>query len=229
MKKFLFLCIPALLIVIVTSAQIAETVTVKAGTALLDYFSKKEIYLNPEFQTGKIFLKTNVFSEKKLNYNYLNGEIEFLDKSDTLLIINKEDLKSIVIAQDTFYHDHGYIRQIRNEYPKIGLKEFFEFKEIQRKDPYGVMSSGSSSISYQSLSTDGNFYKLTLNQDIIFERKKLYYISSSDSEFVYFLKKNVFKLFPKHKGEIKEFLKTNKIKFESEEELLKLAEYLGTL
>jgi hypothetical protein len=155
--------------------------------------------------------------------------MEYLQESDTLSIINKKDIKSIIIAQDTFYYDMGYILQIKDGYPKVGLKELIEFKEIQKKDQYGIMSSGGSSVSYNALPAEGNYYQLKANQDMVFERTRLYYISTKKSSFVHFIRKNVLKLFPMHKRNIKSFLKTNKINFDSGDDLLRLAEYLGTL
>ena len=228
MKKILIL-LPVILLNMCLYAQNQKSIIVKPGTTLLDYFTVTERYLYPEFAIGKVLFKTNVYSEKKLNYNYLAGEIEFLQNADTFSIINKNDVKSIIIAQDTFFYDKGYILQIKSGHPEIGLKEFIEFKEILKKDPYGIASSGGSTTTYSSLPSDGNYYELKANQDMIFERTKIYYISTLESSFKLYTKRNVFQLFPKNKGGIKSFLKTNKIKFDSEDDLLKLAEYLETL
>jgi hypothetical protein len=229
MEKILIFFFPALLISISLLAQDQDLIIVKAGTALLDHFTVSERYLYPEFTTGKVFFKNNAYSERKFNYNYLAGEMEFLQQSDTLSIINKEDIKLIVVATDTFYYDKGYIEQIKNVYPKVGIKQFIELKEIQKKDSYGIASSGGSTISYNSMASDGQLYKLKANSDMVFRRTRLYYISTQESGFVFFNKKNVFQLFPKSKDKIKSYLKTNKIKFDSGDELLKLAEYLETL
>jgi len=228
MKKILILFI-IILYTHFLQAQDKHSVIVKAGTSLLDYFTVSERYLYPEFQIGKVLFKSNNYSERKLNYNYLAGEIEFIQDSDTLSIANKDYIKSIIVDQDTFFYDKGYILQIKSGPPNVGLKEELEFIEIQKKDPYGIASSGSATNTYSSLPSDGKYYELKANHDMKFERTKWYYISKQKSDFVLYNKKNVYKLFPKYKEKIKSFLKTNKIKFDSEEDLLDLAEYLGEL
>jgi hypothetical protein len=229
MKKSLVLFLPSLLLSISLYAQNNDRILVKAGRSLLDYIPSSERFLYPEFKTGKIFLKTNVYSQKKLNYNYLAGEIEYLRESDTLSILNKEDISFIAIAQDTFYFDKGYILQIRNSYPKIGLKELIEYEGLQQTDSYGISSQGSSRVSYNALPTDGSYYKLKSNQDVTFQWERVYYITGYDHDFVLFTRKNTMKLFPKHKKKINSFVKANNIKFDSREDLLHLADYLGTL
>ena len=229
MKKILVLFFPGLLLNICLYAQNQDLIIVKAGTAFLDYFTIAERYLYPEFKTGIILFKTNTYTERKFNYNYLIGEIEFLENSDTLSLKNREDIKSIIVEQDTFFYDRRYILQIKSNYPKIGLNEFIEFKEIQKKDSYGIVSSGGSTFTLNSIAADGNYYKLKANHDLIFERTRLYYISTFGNTFVPYTKKNVFKLFSRHREKVKSFLKNNKIKFDSGDDLLRLAEYLGTL
>ena len=209
--------------------QYDNPIIVIKGTTLLDYFSPSERYQYPEFTTGKVLYKTNVYTGIKLNYHYLNGEIEFLMNTDTLTIIDKKDLKSIIIAEDTFFYDNGYILQIKSGHPKIGLKESIEFKDYIKKDGIGSSSSAGANTSYISITSGGGFHKLTADVDLIYRRTKVFYILSPEGDFDLYIKKNVFKMFPKNKEKIKSFLKSNNIKFDSEEDLLKLAEFLEAL
>ena len=206
-----------------------KPIIVKKGTTLLDYVSPSERYLYTEFTTGKVLFKTIVYRGITLNYDYLNGEIEFLQNSDTLTIIDKKDLKSIIIAEDTFFYDNGYILQIKSGHPKIGLKESIEFKDYIKKDGIGSSSSAGANTSYSSITSGGGLHKLTADVDLIYRRTKVFYILSPEGDFDLYIKKNVFKMFPKNKEKIKSFLKSNNIKFDSEEDLLKLAKFLEAL
>jgi len=210
-------------------AQETETVTVKAGTSLNDYFSASEGYIYPGFKAGRAYFNTGVYSERKFNYNFLSGEIVFVQNTDTLEIINKHDISMISIEMDTFYYDKGYILQVRNDFPKVGMKDSYKLLEVQKKDPYGVTSSGSSTTTYNNLPSDGNYYELKATNDMVFKRTQDYYIATEDNEFVIFNKKNVFQLFPDKKDRIKSFIKANKLKFDQEEDLFKLAEFIQTL
>ena len=222
-----------LLIVVITSttalAQKTETITVKAGSSMLDYIEPSERYLYPDFIMGKAYMKTGIYSQRKFNYNFLNGELEFITESDTMGIGNKKDVASVVVEQDTFYFDHGYILQVRNGMVKIGMKDQYELKEVEKKDPYGISSPGSASISYSGLPTSADFYKLTANQDMIYKRSRIYYISRKKGEFLLFNKGNLNQLFPDKKKQIKSFIKSNNIKFDNREDLFELAEYIESL
>lgn len=229
MKKTAFLICIVLTLSGSISAQKDDLIVVKAGTRLLDYFTPSERYMYSEFIPGRIFLINGKISDKELNYNYLAGEMEFIQVRDTLTIINKKDIKYVVTARDTFYYDKGYIEQLNSGIVKVGLKQFIELKEIQNKDSYGTSSSGSATNSYGSLPVDGNFYKLTANKDMIFKRTLQYYIATPESGFNICSKKNVIQLFPQHEDKIKSYLKSNKVKFDSREDLLRLADYIKSL
>ena len=167
MKKILFITCCVFVLNISLPAQKNELITVKAGTKLIDYFTVAERYLYSEFTTGRILLKNGNYSDRKLNYNQLAGEMEFIQGRDTLSIANKKDIKLILVAQDTFYYDKGYVEQLRGGKIKVGLKQYVELKEKQNMDSYGTSSSGSATTSFGSMPVDGNFYKLTANKDLM--------------------------------------------------------------
>jgi hypothetical protein len=229
MKKYLSNTIILIHLTICLSAQKQDQIIVKAGTKLIDYIPVQERYLYPEFTPGKVIFRNSIYSEKKLNYNYLAGEIEFIQKSDTLSIANKKDISLIISALDTFYYDKGYIQQIRSGYPKVGLKQFIELKGIQNKDSYGISGSAGSTTSYSSLPVDGSFYRLTANKDMVFKCSTQYYICTKESGFQFFNRKKILELFPENKPVIKDYLKSNKVNFNSKVDLLRLADFLGTL
>ncbi len=226
-KIFIFLLF--ILHSLIIYGQDDEAIIVKKGTTLLDYVSPSERYLYPEFITGKVVFNEKTYLGIRLNYHYLNGEIEFLNNTDTMTIVDKKDLKSVIIAEDTFFYDDGYIQQIKSGHPVIGLKEAIEFKDYIKKDGVGSASSAGSNRSYSSITASGGVHKLTADADLIFRRTKVFYILMPDGDFDLLNKKNICKLFPKNKEEIKSYLKSNNIKFDSEMDVLKLTEYLESL
>lgn len=211
------------------SAQKAESITVKAGRSVRDYFPVEERYRYPEFLPGKAVFKNGIFSEASFNYNLLNDEIEFLKSNDTLSVINKKDITYIVIETDTFLYDNGFVEIISDGPVKVGMKKHFKLNEIEKTDSYGTSSHGSARESYNSLPADGNYYKLKASNDMVFQKTTEYYIAKSYRDFVPYRRNYVTKLFPEKSEEIKKYLKSNKINFDSENDLLKLAGYLKSL
>jgi len=230
MKKVLLLICYMLIINAVLSAQKYEPVTVKAGMKVVDCFPFNERYRYPEFITGRIWVKSGVYSEAKLNYNFLSSEMEYIRKKDTLAIANKKDVRFIVVAQDTFYFDKGYyLEQISGGSLKFVLKQYIKLKETQKQDSYGTTSAGAAMTSYGSLPAGGDFYKLTANSDMVLQRTLEYYLFDPSGEYTQFTKKNIIQMFPDKETEIKSYLKSHKINFNSREDLIMLVEYLKTL
>lgn len=229
MKKFVFIICSILFLNISLAAQKNKLIVVKAGRNVGDYFPVEERYRFPEFSAGKAVFRSGVFSEARFNYNLLQNEMEFIQTRDTLTIVNKKDVRYIVVSADTFYYDNGYIEIISGGPLKVGMKKYYKLNDVQKTDSYGIASSGSSRESYSGLSTNGNFYKLKATSDMIFQKNIEYYLSPKPGEFIPFRKNSVIKLFPAKESEIKSYLKTNKVDFDSQDDLLKFAGYLNSL
>jgi hypothetical protein len=229
MKKVLFFACYMFIINALLSAQKFEPVTVKPGMRVVDCFPFNERYRYTEFFTGRIYFKSGVNSEAKLNYDLLNWEMEYIRKKDTLAIANKKDIRLIVIVQDTFFYDKGYyLEQIHGGTVKVVQKQYIKLKETQKKDSYGTSSSGSATNSYGMMPLAGNFYKLIANEDMLFQRTLEYYLSDQSGEFVQYNKKNLIHLFPQHEDEIKAYIKTNKTSFEKRDDLIRLSDFLSS-
>ena len=230
MKNAILLICTVLTLSVSLSAQKYEPVTVRAGMRVVDCFPFNERYRFPEFSTGWIKVKSGVLSDTKLNLNFLNGEMEYIRNKDTLVIANKKDIRFIAVAQDTFYYDKGYyMEQIAGGPLKVVLKQYMKLKETQKQDSYGTTSAGAAMTSYGSLPANGNFYKLTANTDMVFQRTLEYYLSDPSGGFVQYTKKNVLQLFPQHEDKLKAYLKASKINFDKRDDLIKLSEFLGSL
>lgn len=227
MKKILFIICSIFLLNICLFAQENNLITVKAGTKILDYFPVKVRYRYPDFSDGQLMFKNGKVNSGRFNYNFLSGEMEFLQSRDTLSIINKKDISFIVIAQDTFFYNNGYIELILGGPVKVGLMKNIKLKEIQRKGAFGTTNRSSSIDTYNSMSLTGNFYQLIPNEDWVFQKTEMYYFSTSARSFVQFNKKNVIEAFPQKEDVIKGYLKSNKTDFDSRKDLFKLADYLG--
>jgi hypothetical protein len=229
MKKIVIIIYSILLLNISLSAQKNEPVVVKAGTMILDYFPFQERYRYPAFTPGQVIFKNGVINSINLNYNLLMDELEFIQSRDTLSIKKKKEIRYVVVAIDTFLYNNGFLEQIYSGVVKVGLRQRIELKQVLKKDPYGTSSPASATESYGLLPTDGNLYKLTVNEDMVFQKTQEYFLATSSSGFVQFRKKSVLQLFPGKSDAIKGYLKSNRVDFDSREDLLRLADFLSKL
>ena len=229
MKKLVLVISSILCLISGLSAQKNVNITVPAGTKVQDYFSFREIYRYPEFTDGIVFFKNGATAASKFNYNLLSGEMDYPQLKDTLSIANPTEIKFITIAGDTFYFDRGYLELIYSNKFKVVLKQCYTQLDVVHKDSYGSAGSNSATTSYSTLQTTGQTYKLILNQDRIYKKILEYSLLTPTGTFVMFTKKKVMQLFPQKKKTIDEYLKSNKVDFNSREDLIRFARYLSEL
>jgi hypothetical protein len=222
-----FIC-SILILNLTLSAQDYKTIRVKSGTSVVDYFPLKDRYRYKEFVPGQVLFKSGKSNNLKLNYNYLFGEIEFIQAADTLYISKKKDIK-FVVAQDTFFYDNGYIEVISGGHIRVGLKQYLKIKDVLKQGALGTTNRGSSIDTYSSMSSHGISYDLVPGEDIEVQMTLEYYISKSSNDFIQFNKKSAIQLFPHRADEIKAFIKSNKVDFDSRDDLLRFADYLRSL
>ena len=210
-------------------AQKNEQVIVKAGTSAKDYFPIADRYLYPEFTTGKAIFTNERVYPSRYNYNFLYGEMEFIKSNDTLFITDKRDLLFIVVAQDTFYYHSGYLQLIRSGQLKVYLKQNIVMKDIRKKGAMGSINRSAASQSYDYWLTNGLSKDLVAEIDLVLQKAEFYFFSTSGEDFSRFNRKNIIKILPDKKNEIKNFIKSNEIDFESREDLLNLADFVSRL
>jgi len=230
LRTFVFIFSSILFLRTCLSAQNNENITVKAGTKAEDYIPFHKRYRYPQFTDGKAYFKNGTAEVSKFNYNFLNGEIEYIQQSkDTLSIANANDIRLITISGDTFFYENGYIELIYHKQAMVAIKQYFKLKEVIKKDSYGSAGSTSATDSYSTMHSGGQSYKLTVNQDRIFQKISEFYLATNSSGFFPFTRKKVKKLYPQNKNAIDDYLKSNKVDFNSRNDLLRFAEYLKDL
>lgn len=227
MKKSLSIICTSLLLFSCLSAQKYESVTVKAGTKVKDYFPYHDRYLYPQFITGKVFLKNGSSSLALLNYDILIGEIAFLKGLDTMLIERQNEIKIVAVELDTFIYNKVYYKMIHGGKLRVCTKDRIKLIEIVKQGAMGAPNRSSAGESYSSITTGGNFINLEATDDMVFRRDVEFYILTSNNEFVIFKKKNVIELYLNKKAEIEKYLKSNKVNFESQNDILRFADWLA--
>lgn len=210
------------------SGQNDKPITVYAGTPVLKYFPLEIRYRYPDFRDGQIKYKNGSVSKGRFNYNFLKGDMDFIQQADTLSLVSRREMSFLTIAADTFYLDNGYIEQISGGNLKVGVKQFIKLKDILKKGALGTTNRTSSIESYRPV-TRGSFYDWVPNEDCVFQMEREYYFSKLENGFILFSRKNILGMFPQHEKGIKSYLKSNKVNFNSVDDLLRLAEYLRGL
>lgn len=204
-----------------------ESITVKAGTKIIDYFPWAKRYKYPEFRTGKVFFRDGTYTEARFNYNILFGEMQFIQHRDTLSIANANRISLVVLDSDTFYYDQGYLEILYSNHPvKIAVKHYVKVVDIKKSGGYGTTSSTSAISSYGSISASTGYHKLQVSEDIVVREEKEYYILVFGNDFEPLRKNAVLQAFPEQEENIKQYLKDHKVDFRKEEDILDLMYFI---
>lgn len=210
-------------------AQAQETYTIKPGENILEVVQLKNLFQYPAFVDGVVFFKDGRAVKSRLNYNYFNAQIQFIDaKGDTLTLADENTVKNIVIAKDSFCYDGGYIQLIQQGAAvTLGKRVYFKDFE-QKKGAYGLSSGTSSAINATSVVVDSKSFNFNTEYELTLI-KNTDYVIGNKNEFLLADKKNLAKLFPKYKKTIAEYLDNTSINFKREDDLKKLSAFLGRL
>jgi len=202
---------------------------VKSGEEINESVPDSVRFRYPQFVTGHIYFKDGIISNAPLNYNLLNGEMQFITRGkDTLTIANEVTIKFIVINNDSFYYDKVYMELVTgNASVKLAKKESLKIGDVEKISAYDQPSSTSamSTISYL-YNGSGDLTKLNQRVNLLLIKQTLYYIGDNYNHFLPANKKNVIKMFGRKQHEIENFLNENKIGFNKEDDLKKLVNFL---
>ena len=230
MKKFTFISVLFILMSIVASAQQVKNFTVSAGQSFVDVLSHDELFRYPKFIKGITVYKDGTTTSEKMNYNFVQGEMIFLNsRNDTLVITKKDAISQIILAEDTFYVSNGYYEQIAgNKTVMLLVHKYIKLVNVKKEGAYGTSNSTGSVDSYSSLSANNNSatLKLKVSEDMDFAIMTDFYFSKNSSEFVLARKNSILKLFPEKDEMIKEFIKSQSIRFNEKDDIIKLTEFL---
>ena len=229
MKKLSAFLVSALFLISSLHGQYYKAITVEAGTSVAQKFPSGIRYLYPQFTEGTVTMRTGVVSTSRLNFNLLLSEMEFISNKDTLAIARKKDLSIVTVAQDTFIYRSGYMKLIHSGTVKVLVKEWYKLTDIVKKGAMGAPNRNSAIDSYTAIPTGKQLLALIPTEDLVFRRTLEFYILKNDGDLIEFKKKNILDIYPEKENDIQKFLKANKIDFEEQTDILKLADFLATL
>ena len=211
-------------------AQDSTIVTIKTGSSINEVLTPTDIFLYPQFISGKVFFRDDTKAGAMMNYNSLNDQMLFIDtKGDTLALKDEQIIKFIAIDNDTFFYDEGYIRQVAgNSIVKLAEKQIWELIDIRKIGTHNRPSTTFAITSFSSV-TDrfGKSHDLLLNEDLVLRKKATYYFGDKYNHFAPAAKKNLLLLFPKKQNSLANYLKKNNVKFGNRDDLERVTQFLA--
>ena len=210
-------------------AQGKKVYAIKAGQEITDVLSFNDIYQYPSFKQGSVLFFDGSTSTAKLNYNFLNGEMDFINPSgDTLSLADSKTIKFITIDKDTFYVQQGYVQIIAGyKTKKLAIKRQLGLATTKKLGVYD-QPTYSGAVTYGSYGDALGVRKLVVKEDMELTLRSTYYIGDRQ-QFFLANKKNFLDIYPKRERELSAFVNEHKIKFSKEDDLRMLFNYLNGL
>jgi hypothetical protein len=209
------------------SAQSREEYVVEGGQKISDVISPEATYRFSAFKLGRVAAANNVFYNAKLNYNYLTGEMEFIDPKGDTLAISSEQQKTIDrVGIDTavfVYNNNAFLEIIKEDKNGILLKrKKFETVTREKIGAYNLPTSTSAVTSYNTITDGGGSVRsLVVREKMTLQMNTSYYVAGSNNKIVLFNKKNLEKLYPTKKADIGTFFASHSAVINDDNEVKK--------
>lgn len=226
MNKRIFAGLVLLLSLSVT-AQITETITVKAGEDLSSALAIHGLYKFPDFIYGTVLFRDGTSTKAKMNFNVFLNDMVFIDnKNDTMAIGNPELIDSIKLDSNVFYYQKGYFFVVKDYGDtKLIMQEKINFENI-KVGAFGLPSRGTSIETYGSVATHYNtIHQLTLNEDVVVKKETSYILTYKKFRSTKATLSGFFTAFPEMKKEAQNFADSSNINFKNEEDLKKMIQF----
>ena len=214
-------------------AQDSSLIFIAAGQDLSEVLTPEKIYQYPQFINGTIFFRDGSTSAAPLNYDYLQGEVEFISpKNDTLAIAKNQmlNIKKVVIDTNTFFYNKRYLELImETDEGKLLQNKMYDVIKREKIGGYNQPSSTSAIESEQSFQGIYGVRELNLKirENITLALKTHYFIGDKYNLLLPATKKNVYKIYPAKKALIRKYLEQNAVDFGNPADLKKLLTYLA--
>lgn len=193
------------------------------------------MYTYPFFAAGEVVFKDSVSSGAYLNFSRFYNQVHFLDeKLDTFILKNVQDVRYVVILNDTLERINGRFYKKLTHFDNIpNLYTFYEAERIgiEKKGPYGTYSPVSSTNSNSTMTLEDQFTTYLLVDEIhvyhIWDEWFLY--DPNDSKPNKITPRNFYDYFPKQEKALRKFAETNQLNLNSQLGIMKILQYLNEI
>jgi hypothetical protein len=165
-----------------------------------------------------------------LNYNIVTEKFVFLQKGEIFDIINPLGVDTVYIQNRKFILvEKRFYEVALNARIPLLIQHKGKIHAAPKPAPYGGTTEISSSIYIKSIQVGSDLYKLKSDPSIVIKPEKVYWLKINDSAMWFQTENQLIKIMPDIKNEIKQFIKQNKLKFSSAEDVMKILVYCNSI
>ena len=183
-------------------------------------------YLFPGFSLGQVKMKNGKGQTTMLNYNTITERMVYEKDGNLYDLVNTEMIDTILLQNSVFVPVGKVFYEILLNAPiSLFIQNKGELMSPGAPAAYGVTSQVSSTKYMSSIELSSGYYNLKLPADYVIKTDNIYWIRKDNSMYSFLNEKQFIKLFPGKEGELKQFIKQNRIKFDKLPDLVKLVEH----
>ena len=188
-------------------------------------------YIFPDFQNGRVLMKNMPEVKCQLNYNFMLDEVLFIDENgEKKALANPEDVLLIYIGNRMFIpSSKGYYEVIERGEVSLVYKWTCNIREKGKEGALGVTTDAPSVVQMNQMSFDARQWKLDVDNEAVVSVEVIPYLKINSKYVSVKGEKDFFKVLPRKKQEIKEYVKLNPVDFKKEADLRRLTKYCNSL
>jgi hypothetical protein len=226
-RKFILIYIAILAVNFSFSQDTKQYYKVNPGQPVEEVLNNEVRFLYPEFKAGTVLFRNGSFGASRMNYNFYDQELQFINGEDTLALDKGEDIRNIVIEKDTFYYrEKQWVRHIAStRNVRLGEVKYLAFANVEKTGMYGQVMSSTTVDTYQ-VTTSNVPKNIDANQILTFVMTQDYYFGDRHGNYMVANKKNIGNMFGNKCPGIEKFLESEKINYHSLSDIQKVFEFI---
>jgi hypothetical protein len=187
-------------------------------------------YLFNQFVSGTVRMKNSQVLTRLLNYNTVTEKMVFIKDEKYYDVTNPEMVDTIILGDCKFVPvGKSFYQVLYAGRTSLYVQNYSRLLQPGKPAGYGGTSQTSSTVSLSTISSEGMQWNLKLPSDYSVAPSPVYWIRSENEWHDFFTEKQFLKLFPEKAGLLKERIKTDKVKFDKPESLVRLIKYFNSL
>lgn len=228
LKKLLFtfslLCAAAF----TSSAQIEGSQT-RAGdiSNIINYIPDSLVYALPEFSSGILIYEDGSVSRGLMNICNIDQKIMFRNEEGKLAVLTENNkVTHASIGGKHFIHHQGMFFNVKHfDTDGLALVHSLTIFNDVKEDAYGMVSETSSIYSYSGIYAGGQVFNLSSGTKYPYKYKITPYLYHN-GKFLRITKRNLSKVFPDKKEEIREYFRSSGDSYDSYPQIADFVNFL---
>lgn len=200
---------------------------------LIGQNSQKKSYpqlLFPDFTKSLIKMKSGKTYTASLNYNTVDEEMIFNQNGVYMVLDKPDEIDTVYLQNQKFVYIGKAFYEILVKGPvSIYIEHKSHYTSAGSPTAYGMTSQTNASISVSVARTGNQVRTLDVPDNVKISDITVFWAKINDQMHKFGSERQFIKLFPEHESDIKDFIKTNKIDINFNEDLIKLGKYCNTL